>query len=196
MPTITEGVDMSTTLTADLFISADGWARGAESPGYFGYLGPDLQRWIDEEGERQQHVLMGRKTYEALAGLPVEFQDEGYERMASLTTTVFSRTLEKADWANTTVESGDLVETVRGLKDSSDVPLRTMGSISVVKQLINTGLIDNLRLMVFPLFCGPTGREWAFDALNESELTLNSQRVLDDRILLIDYTPTGRPIPR
>jgi len=187
---------MGTTVTADLFISADGWARGAESPGYFGYLGPDLQQWIDEESAAPQHVLMGRRTYEALAGLPEEVKDAGYERMANLPKTVFSRTLKTVAWPNSTIESDDLVKSVLALKESSDVPLRTMGSVSVVKQLINSGLLDNLRLMVFPLLCGPTGREWAYDGLNESELTLTSQRVLDNRILLIEYTPTGNPIPR
>ena len=51
------------TITADLFISVDGWAKGDHSPGYFGYFGPDLERWIDEEMSRPQHVLMGRRTY-------------------------------------------------------------------------------------------------------------------------------------
>lgn len=187
---------MGTTVTADLFISADGWARGAESPGYFGYLGPDLQQWIDEESEAPQHVLMGRRTYEALAGLPEEVKDSGYERMVNLPMTVFSRTLTTVEWPNSTIESGDLVKSVLALKESSDVPLRTMGSVSVVKQLVNAGVLDNLRLMMFPLFCGPTGREWAFEGLAESELKLTSQRVLDDRILLVEYTPTGDPIPR
>ena len=187
---------MGTTVTADLFISADGWARGAESPGYFGYLGPDLQQWIDEESEAPQHVLMGRRTYEALAGLPDEVKDAGYERMVNLPMTVFSRTLTTVGWPNSTIESGDLVKSVLALKESSDVPLRTMGSVSVVKQLVNAGVLDNLRLMMFPLFCGPTGREWAFEGLAESELKLSSQRVLDARILLVEYTPTGDPIPR
>ena len=187
---------MGTTVTADLFISADGWARGAESPGYFGYLGPELQQWIDEESAAPQHVLMGRKTYEMLAGLPAAVQDDDWDRMTKLPTTVFSRTLESVEWPNTTIESTDLVTCVRALKDTSDVPLRTMGSMSVVKQLVNAGLLDSLRLMVFPLFCGPTGREWAYDGLNESELTLTGQRVLDNRILLVEYTPTGTPIPR
>ena len=48
------------TLTADLFVSADGWARGERSPGYFGYFGPDLQRWIDDESARP-HVYRPAK---------------------------------------------------------------------------------------------------------------------------------------
>src|ERR1700744_2005125 len=129
------------SLTADLFISVDGWARGEHSPGYFGYFGADLENWISDELARPQRVLMGRLTYTALAGLPVEHRDEGYIRMAQLPTTVFSRTLTTAEWPNATIESGDAVESVRALKSSSDVPLRTMGSLSIVKQLLNAGIV-------------------------------------------------------
>jgi dihydrofolate reductase len=184
-----------TTLTADLFISVDGWAKGEHSPGYFGYFGPDLQHWIDDEMSRPQHVLMGRRTYEALAGVPDEARDEGYDRMAQQTTTVFSRTLDRSDWPHASIETRDLVDSVRELKDTSDVPLRTMGSLSVVRQLLNAGLLDLLRLMIFPLLVGPSGSESAFEGLDEADLRLADQRVLDGRILLAEYAPTGRPIP-
>ncbi|MFG3341308.1 dihydrofolate reductase family protein [Glycomyces sp. NPDC048151] len=183
------------TLTADLFVSADGWARGERSPGYFGYFGPDLQRWIEDESARPQHVLMGRRTYEALDSVPEEARDEGYARMTRLPVTVFSRTLPSAAWPGATVESGDLAESVRGLKATAETPLRTMGSLSVVRQLLNAGLVDRLRLMVFPLLVGPGGREAMLEGVEEAELDLVDQRVLDDRILLIEYAPTGRPVP-
>jgi len=185
----------TTTVTADLFISVEGWARGEHSPGYFGYFGPELERWISDELSRPQHVLMGRRTYEALAAVASDVRDEGYQGMTRLTTTVFSRTLQGVDWPNATIESRDAVESVRLLKDATDVPLRTMGSISVVQQLLNAGLVDRLRLMIFPLLVGPSGREWAFEGVGESELALADVRVLDGRILLAEYAPTGRPIP-
>jgi uncharacterized protein YndB with AHSA1/START domain/dihydrofolate reductase len=183
------------TVTADLFVSLDGWARGEHSPGYFGYFGPDLEQWIGTELAQPQHVLMGRRTYAALAGLPDEHRDEGYRQMSELPTTVFSRTLTDAEWPHATVESRDAVEAVRALKDTSDVSLRTMGSLSIVKQLLNAGVLDRLRLMVFPLLVGPGGRESTFDGVAETDLELISQRVLDDRILLAEYAPTGQPIP-
>lgn len=94
-----------------------------------------------------------------------------------------------------TVESRDLIERVRDLKESTDVPLRTVGSLSVVKQLVNAGLVDLLRLMVFPLFVGPSGAEPSFEGLAEGELELTDHRVLDGRILLVEYRPMGTPIP-
>jgi hypothetical protein len=54
-------------LIADLFISVDGCAKGSRSPAYFGFGGPDLDRWIGDQMKRPQRHLMGRKTYEALA---------------------------------------------------------------------------------------------------------------------------------
>jgi dihydrofolate reductase len=183
------------TVTADLFVSADGYARGEHSPGYFGYLGPDLQRWIDEEMEQPHHELMGRRTYEMLEALPAEARDEGYERMVHRPATVFSRTLRSTSWPGASVESRDVGEVVRERKEADEVPMRTIGSLSVVRQLVNAGLVDRLRLMVFPLFVGPSGLEPAYDALDETELELLDQRVLDGRILLVEYRPTGTPIP-
>jgi dihydrofolate reductase len=185
----------TSTLIADLFVSVDGWARGENSPGYFGYYGPDLGRWIDEASSRPQHVLMGRRTYEALDSVPSEARDEGYQRMTRLPVTVFSRTLTSVEWPGASIESRNLVESVRELKQTADTPIRTMGSLSVVKQLLNAGLVDRLRLMVFPLLVGPGGREAMFDGVDETDLALVDQRVLDDRVLLVEYAPTGRPIP-
>jgi hypothetical protein len=119
----TKGIEMeTTTLTADLFVSVDGWARGEHSPGYFGYFGPELERRIFDELSRPQHVLMGRRTCEALAALSNDVRDEGDHRVTRLTTTVFSRTLDGVEWPNATIESRDAVESVRALKDATDVP--------------------------------------------------------------------------
>lgn len=187
---------MTSVVIADLFISADGFAKGEHSPGYFGYSGPDLHRWITEEQERQpQHVLMGRRTYELLAGLPEEARDDSYRAMSNQPTTVFSRTITSTEWPGATVESRDLLERVRDLKESSDVPLRTVGSLSIVKQLVNAGLVDRLRLMVFPLVVGASGAEPWFEGLDEGELELVDHRALDGRIVLVEYRPLGTPIP-
>jgi hypothetical protein len=71
-------------LTVDLFLSVDGWARGTASPGYFGYFGPELDKWITTELARPQLIILGRRTYEALAGLPEEARDDSAHRMTEL----------------------------------------------------------------------------------------------------------------
>jgi hypothetical protein len=62
---------MSCTLTVDIFLSVDGWAGSDSLPGYFGYFGPELEAWITTELAQPQLVVMGRRTYEMPAGLPV-----------------------------------------------------------------------------------------------------------------------------
>jgi dihydrofolate reductase len=187
---------MSSTLTVDIFLSVDGWAGSDGLPGYFGYFGPQLEEWITTELAAPQLAVLGRRTYEALAGLPEEAQDESWERMKNLDKVVFSRTLQQAGWPNTRICGEDLVEEIRGLKADTDVPLRTMGSLSLVQQLQSAGLVDRLRLMTFPLIAGSSGREPAFASMASADLELVDHRSLDGRVLLLEYHPTGKDIPR
>ena len=130
---------------------------------------------------------MGRRTYQALAGLPDEARDASWVRMTELNKVVFSRTLEEVQWANTRLCHVELVEEVRRLKAEAGVPLRTMGSISVGRQLIDAGLVDRVRLMTFPLLAGDAGREAAFADVASADLELLDHRALDGRILLVEY---------
>lgn len=187
---------MGSMLTVDLFLSVDGWAGSAGLPGYFGYLGPELEGWIATELAAPQRVVMGRRTYELLAGLPDEARDESWHRMARLDTVVFSRTLRQAAWPNTRICGRDLAGEIRTMKADGGAPLRTMGSLSLVRQLAGVGLVDRLRLLTFPLIAGDAGREAAFASMASADLELVDHRTLDGRILLVEYRPTGEDIPR
>jgi dihydrofolate reductase len=178
-------------LIADLFISVDGCAKGSRSPAFFGFGGPDLDRWIGDQMKRPQRHLMGRKTYEALAALPEPDHDEGSPSLPPTPTTVFSRTLRAVSWPHATI-SDDLPGTVRRLK-AGNTGLRTIGSLSLVGQLLQAGLVDRLRLLVFPLIIGETGQEPAFARLPDVGLDLVGQSVLDRRIVLSEYRPSGPP---
>ena len=184
------------TLTVDIFVSVDGWAGSDGLPGYFGYLGPDLEEWIRVEAQGPRTLIMGRKTFELLAELPVEARDDGWQRMSDTDKAVFSTTMTEATWPNTRLCAGDLVEEVRAMKAAADVPIHTVGSLSVARQLINAGLVDRLRLMIFPLVAGDAGREAFFADVASADLELTDHRVLDGRVLLVEYRPTGRDIPR
>ena len=187
---------VGSSLTVDVFVSVDGWAGSDGLPGYFGYLGPELAEWIKTEGAAPQVVIMGRRTYEMLAGLPEEFRDEGWHRMSQLDKVVFSRTLTQVSWTNTRLCGGTLRDEVRAMKGGGEVPLRTMGSLSVARQLLDAGLVDRLRLMIFPLIAGPPGREAAFQDIASADLELVNHQALDGRVLLVEYRPTGKDIPR
>ena len=172
-------------------MSVDGHGRGTRSPGYFGYLGPDLQRWIDAESARPQTQIMGRRTYEALDTLPHEARDEGFVRMTKARTIVFSRTLDAVSWPGASLVREDAREAIPELKADGD--LRTIGSMSLVRQLLDAGLVDSLRLMVFPLIIGETGTEPVFAGVGDSGLELVGHSVLDGRIVLSEYRRAGDP---
>jgi dihydrofolate reductase len=104
-------------LVADLFTSLDGYAYGEGAPAYFGYPGPDLERWIDEHLATPQVLLMGRVTYEAMSAIVRDQPVEGRDRMNELPKVVFSGTLaEPLEWNNSRLAKSDLVEEVRSLK--------------------------------------------------------------------------------
>jgi dihydrofolate reductase len=187
---------MGTSVTVDLFLSVDGWAGSDGLPGYFGYFGPELEEWVTAMMAEPQRVVMGRRTYEALAGPPEPSGDESSNPMAPLDKVVFSRTLQQVAWPNTRICSEDLIEEILRMKADSDIPVRTMGSLSLARQLMSAGLVDRLRLMTFPLIAGSSGREAAFADMTSADLELVDHRVLDGRVLLMEYRPTGRDIPR
>ena len=182
-------------LTVDVFLSVDGWAGSENSPGYFGYHGPELEEWISAEWALPQTILLGRRTYEAFAALPEEARDASWRRMTEVDKVVFSTTLETASWPNTRIRR-ELIAEVTRLKKDGELPLRTVGSLSVARQLLDAGLVERLRLMTFPLLVGRSGREPFFAGVSSADLELVGHRALDDRVLLIEYRPTGSDIPR
>jgi dihydrofolate reductase len=187
---------MASSVIVDIFVSVDGWAGSDGLPGYFGYLGPELQEWILDELAAPQTVIMGRRTYQALAELPEEAHGKSWGRTAELDKVVFSRTLTHAAWPNTRICRRDLVDEVRDIKVGGNLPLRLWGSLSLARQLLGAGLVDRLRLMTFPLMAGPAGRDAAFADMASADLELAGHRVLDGRVLLVEYRPTGQDIPR
>jgi len=177
-------------LIADLFISLDVYAYGEGVPAYFGYPGPELERWVDEHLAMPQVLLMGRVTYEALSAIAQNHPVESPDRMSELPKVVFSRTLgEPLAWDNSRLAKADLIEEVRRLKAESDAPLRTIGSLSVVKSLLEARMVDQLRLTVFPLILGSTGWEPIFAGLPDIHLDLVDTEVLDARLVTLEYRP-------
>jgi len=116
--------------------------------------------------------------------------------MTELDKVVFSRTLEQAAWPNTRICRQELVAEIERMKTEGDVPLSTVGSLSLARQLTGGGLVDRLRLMTFPLIAGDSGREPFFANMASAELELVDHRTLEGRVLLVEYRPTGRDIPR
>jgi dihydrofolate reductase len=175
-------------LTADLFISLDGFASGLNEPPFFGYFGDDLNAWIREHLDEPQCLVMGRITFEALARFSASGTDETSLRMTSLPKLVFSATLEEPlVWKNSYLVRTAAEEKIKALKQQSGEPLRSIGSISLVKSLMKAGLVDRLRLMVFPLILGSAGREPIYAGYERMGLELVDTKVLDSRLVLLEY---------
>jgi dihydrofolate reductase len=175
-------------LIADLFVSLDGFAAGGDQA-FFGYPGPELDSWVREAVDQPQLLVMGRVTYEALAQISASATDKASTRMTELQKAIVSNTLsEPLAWSNTRLVRGG-PDAVRALKQQSRDPLRSIGSLSLVRSLVGLGLVDRLRIMTFPLTLGEAGREPALAGYPRAALELVGTRVLDSRLVLLEYRP-------
>lgn len=184
-------------LTVDLFSTVDGWGSGRNSPGYFGYDGPDLQARIDEQLARPHVMLMGATSYRLMSEIVATGDDPTFPRMAELPKIVFSKTLTPPlTWANTTIIDEPVETAVPAMKDEPGDPMRVIGSLSLVRSLFRFGLVDRLRLTVFPQVLGESGQERLLQGLPDVNLRLVSTEVLDQRLVVLDYrldkTPPSR----
>lgn len=177
-------------LVADMLISLDGYALGEGAAPFFGMLGPDLQRWLDDQEATPEVLLMGRLTYELFSPENPNPPEGNDRSMTNVPKVVFSSTLrEPLAWANSRLLRGELAEAVSSLKNQEGERLRTVGSLTLVKGLLRAGLVDKLRLLVFPLILGDSGREPLFAELPDIQLELLSSTVLDGSILELEYQP-------
>jgi dihydrofolate reductase len=120
-----------------------------------------------------------------------EVRDPWVTRMRSMPATVVSSTLEAPlDWPDATVVSGDAVEVVARLKEESDVPLRSHGSLSLNWALMAAGLVDRLQVTIFPVITGRTGVEPIFGGAGDFDLELLESRTLDGGTQELVYRPT------
>jgi dihydrofolate reductase len=111
--------------------------------------------------------------------------------MRSLPATVVSTTLEgPLDWPNATVVSGNAVEVVARLKEESEVPLRSHGSMSMNRALMAAGLVDRIQVTLFPVITGKTGLGPIFRGAADFDLELIESRTLDGNIQELIYRPT------
>lgn len=180
-------------LVSELIVTLDGFAQGRSSPPYFGYFAPDFADWVKTNSASSHRMLIGRRTYEALAELPDAVRDDGWRSMVATPGWLFSSTIRTTDWPGLTIVRTDLVGFVRDLKHKDGPELRILGSLSLVRQLLAAGLVDRLKLIVCPLVLPQTGMEPVFKGLPDMGFDLLSTTVLDERVLLLEYRPAGAP---
>jgi dihydrofolate reductase len=189
---------MTATYTFDIFSSLDGYgAAGGDWSGYWGKQGPELLEHRLRLYGADQRMVFGANTYRAFARMLAssteesEMRDAWVTRMRNLPATVVSTTLaEPLDWPNATVVNGDAVDVVARLKEESDVPLRSHGSLSLNRALMAAGLVDRLQVTVFPVITGQTGLEPIFQGAADFDLELVENRTLDGHTQELVYRPT------
>lgn len=177
-------------LTADMFVSLDGFAAGADGgqSWTFGYFGPQFAEFVQQVLAEPQVMIMGRVTYEIMARAWPSAPDPLAGPMNSLPKLVFSTTLsEPLAWNNAQLAKHALGAEIRALKAQPGDPLRTIGSITIVRQLIAAGLVDRLRLVAFPHVLGQAGHEPVFTGYPETSFDLASTTVLDSRLVVCEY---------
>ena len=189
---------MTATYTFDVFTSLDGFGTATGNwTGYWGKQGPELlDRRLAEYSEKGRMVF-GANTYRAFARMLAastaesEVRDAWVTRMRSLPATVVSSTLEgPLDWPDATVASGDAVDVVARLKEESEVPLRSHGSLSLNRALMGAGLVDRVQVTLFPVVTGQTGLDPIFQGAADFDLELVESRTLDGHIQELVYQPT------
>jgi dihydrofolate reductase len=195
---------MSTTYTFDVFSSLDGFgAAGGDWTGYWGKQGPELLAHRLAQCDADQRMVFGANTYRAFVQMlsssteDSEVRDPWVTRMISLPATVVSTTLEEPlDWADGTVARGDAVDVVARLKEESELPLRSHGSLAMNRALMAAGLVDRVQVTVFPVITGQSGLEPIFLGGADFDLELLEARTLDRDIQELTYRPTLHQLRR
>ena len=189
---------MTATYTFDVFTSLDGFGTvsGGDWGGYWGKQGPELLEHRLASYEPAQRMVFGANTYRAFsqllaAGDEETVHDAWVTRMRNQPAVVVSNTLQgPLDWPDATVVKGDAVEVVARLKEESDVPLRSHGSLSMNRALMAAGLVDVVQVTIFPVITGRTGDDPIFAGAADFDLELIESRTLDGNIQELSYRPT------
>ena len=188
---------MTATYTFDVFSSLDGFGTAVSGwGGYWGKQGPELLEHRLAQYSDQQRMVLGANTYRAFAQLLAANTEETVHdawvtRMRHLPATVVSNTLEGSlDWPDATVVRGDAVDVVARLKEDSEVPLRSHGSLSMNRALMAAGLVDRVQVTLFPVVTGKTGSDPIFRGAADFDLELIESRTLDRDIQELIYRPT------
>jgi dihydrofolate reductase len=190
---------MTATYTFDVFTTLDGYGSYNEHGDWGGFWGKQGPEFLDRrlaQYDVEQRLVLGANTFrqfQQLLGPSSQLSelDPINARMVSMPTTVVSSTLEgPLDWPDATVVSGDAVDVVARLKEESEVPLRSHGSLSLNRALMAASLVDRVQLTIFPVITGQTGEDPVFGGTADFDLELIDSRTLDGSIQELVYRPT------
>jgi dihydrofolate reductase len=163
--------DLTAIYTFDVFCTLDGFGSFSSSADWGGYWGKQGREFLDRRlavYREEQRMVLGANTFRQFVQVlgpsaEPKVTDPVNTRMRTMPTTVVSTTLEgPLDWPDATVARGDAVDVVARLKEESDVPLRSHGSLSLNRALMAAGLVDRVQVTIFPVITGQTGTDPIF----------------------------------
>jgi dihydrofolate reductase len=179
------------------FVSLDGVMEdpgGAEDFRHGGWSfefarGDEGDRFKLDETMEADALLLGRATYEGFAASWPGREGEFADKFNTMPKYVVSSTLKDPEWTNTTVLDGDVVEALTRLRDTFDGLLVVHGSARLAQTLIEHDLVDELRLMTFPVLLG--GGKRLFDAASDKKTTLRlvESKPVGDGVMILVYEP-------
>jgi len=190
---------MTATYTWDIFTTLDGYGSYNSDGDWGGYWGKQGPEFLDRRlaaYDVEQRMVLGANTFRQFVQLLGSITqgselDPVNTRMRTMPTTVVSTTLEgPLDWPDATLVSGDAVDVVARLKEESEVPLRSHGSLSMNRALMAAGLVDRVQVTLFPVITGQTGQDPIFQGAADFDLELIDSRTLDGHIQELIYRPT------
>jgi dihydrofolate reductase len=178
------------------FISLDGVIEdpgGAEDYKYGGWSfeierGEEGDKFKLDETVASEALLLGRKTYEGFADAWPSREGDFADKFNNMPKYVVSSTLQDPEWNNTTVIDSDLPAEVSRLKAELDGDIVVHGSAQLVQALVEQGLVDELRLMVFPVVLG-AGKRLFGETSDKRPLRLRDSKIVGDGVAILTYVP-------
>jgi dihydrofolate reductase len=178
------------------FVSLDGVMEdpgGAEDYRHGGWTfeidrGPEGNKFKLDEALDAEALLLGRVTYEGFAAAWPSREGDFADKFNTMPKYVVSSTLEKPDWSNSTVLKGDLADEVEKLRRKHDGDVVVHGSARLAQALLEHGLVDELRLMVFPIVLG-SGKRLFGETTDKQRLRLTSSQTVGDGVAILVYEP-------
>ncbi|MGA8363283.1 MAG: dihydrofolate reductase family protein [Solirubrobacteraceae bacterium] len=180
------------------FVSLDGVMEdpgGAEEYVHGGWTfeierGAEGDRFKLEEAVNTSALLLGRRTYEGFAAAWPSREGEFADKFNSMPKYVVSSTLREATWSNSTILAGDVAQEVTRLREGAGGDIVVHGSAQLAQMLLEHELVDELRLMVFPVLLGSGKRLWGASS-KKQPLRLTDSRTVGDGVSILVYEPAS-----
>jgi dihydrofolate reductase len=184
---------VSEFVTVDGVMEDPGGSEGFQHGGWaFKFeRGEDGDKFKLDETLNADALLLGRVTYEGFAAVwPTIEDDAGFaEKMNSMPKRVVSSTLKELTWNNSALVEGDLTNAVTKLKDEFDGDILVAGSATLVQALVDDDLVDELRLMIYPIVLGSGKRLFGDLDGTKSFQLVESRPVGDEGVVILTYQP-------